>query len=107
MKTKHTATPWATRSEGPQWFVHQSSNEWELICNTLHGNDEANAKFICRAVNSHEKLLEALKPLAEQDCDSWGCEYTIGYETKRFPDHNCPPARARTAITKAEGGNHE
>ena len=46
-------------------------------------------------------LLEALRPLAEQDCESWGCDCTVGYKIKRFPDHDCSPRKARAAITKA------
>jgi len=42
----------------------------------------------------YPKLVESLRPLAEQDCESWGCD--IANES-----HLCPPTGARTVLTEA------
>ncbi len=65
MKTKpqHTPTPW--QIEYQKIVDSQPSSGYnfnKIIAHPGHQDDwEANAKFIVRAVNSHEVLLNALK----------------------------------------------
>lgn len=69
MKTPHTPTPWATdyntrenrfqlRSEKTGSFGH--FHGWSSDGVTTEEEDEANAEFIVRAVNSHQALVDAL-----------------------------------------------
>ena len=58
MKTKHTPTPWlmaVNESEGFSLYGDNGKAYLATIGNYL--NDEANAAFIVRAVNSHDKLV--------------------------------------------------
>jgi len=41
--------PVTAESFGDQWLIKDA--EGDFVCNTLHGNDEANAKFIAEALN--------------------------------------------------------
>jgi hypothetical protein len=60
-----TPGPWSAQPlDDPQWGVH-GSGEWELVANTLHGNDSTNAKFIAAA----PAMAEALAKFVEV-CDS-------------------------------------
>jgi len=75
--TKHTPTPWVKS------IVQFDKSEWAKLWNKnqiciakgiditaiVYGPDdqeEANAAFIVRAINSHEELLQALKDLARE-----------------------------------------
>ena len=61
-----------------------------------YAEDVANAKFIVRAVNSHDALLEALRKMLEH------CPCS---PKERFSGHriDCPVPEAEAAIDKAEG----
>lgn len=103
MSQQHTPGPWSVNEvfgtvEGPRG---------QEIC-AIHPADEsgrreprstaqANARFICTAVNSHADLLEALRAFVEQYAKLAG-----------FPDLTSPYSgafvAARAAIAKAEGG---
>jgi hypothetical protein len=53
-----TPGPWSARPlDDPQWGIH-GKGEWELVANTLHGNDSANAKLIAAAPVMAEALAE-------------------------------------------------
>jgi hypothetical protein len=58
----------------------------------LDDKEAANARFIVRAVNCHEELLEAVRPFA-----NYACELREG---ETCDCHNCA---ARAAIKKAGG----
>lgn len=71
---KHTPTPWATDgrmivqdAEGRKFFSGQPYIADCLVSAHYRedGSTGANARFIVRAVNSHEALLAALKDAAE------------------------------------------
>ena len=58
---KHTSGPWeATEWEDPTWIVRGDRGS-QFICQTLHGNDEANAYFIATAptMADYIKYVEA------------------------------------------------
>lgn len=101
---QHTPLPWrAGVFEDPQWAVRSGSSEFALVCLTSQGNDEANAKFIARACNCHDDLLEALKEmdaLVESLWDSvdWGSTFNLDISAL-----NLVPPKAKDAIAKAEG----
>jgi hypothetical protein len=40
-----------------------------------------------------DRLIEALEPLAYQDCDSWGCDLDDD-------EHDCPPENARKLLRR-------
>jgi len=71
MKHKHTATPWTKYKRMPGKCTIEISRlglrtviariDDDELCPEHHGHYEANAEFICRAVNSHDELVEALK----------------------------------------------
>ena len=72
MSTKHTPTPWRTRSgkEAPDDLIVFDKNGYS-ICDCAPGTPEmrwetgiANAAFIVLAVNSHAALVEALRSCA-------------------------------------------
>jgi hypothetical protein len=63
---EHTPTPWYADEdsrEGMEWNIHivQHDNPNNRVCfMTSDGPSEANAAFIVKAVNNHDKLVEAL-----------------------------------------------
>jgi hypothetical protein len=64
MDTKHTPLPWLTTKHGtpaysPQFGVY-AEGEPKDHCIVKGDSAEADSEFICRAVNSHYELLEAL-----------------------------------------------
>lgn len=62
-----TPGPWKARPlEEPQWGIHGES-EWELVANTLHGNDRVNATFISAAPAMAEALLSIWEHFAAID----------------------------------------
>jgi hypothetical protein len=76
-----TPGPWSAQPlDDPQWGVH-GSGEWELVANTLHGNDSTNAKFIAAGPDMAEALARCL-PDFEIDEDAHdghvACEISIG-----------------------------
>ncbi len=57
----HTPGPWTARMlDDPQWVVASSG---PLVCNTLHGNDEANARLIAAAPEMLDAARMAVKEL--------------------------------------------
>lgn len=74
-ETKHTPIPWKF---DPYWSlimagkteiaaVHAAITAGELAKRKRLDEAHANAKFICRAVNSHTDLLAALKLIADAE----------------------------------------
>ena len=59
----HTPTPWPT----PFWTndVNPGYREWWEIEGVAMFDKEADAEFARKAVNSHDKLVEALRALAD------------------------------------------
>ena len=61
--TKHTPTPWKVHPDVPNQIVTDGTEEF-FVADLDTGDideDNANAAFIVRAVNSYEKLLAILK----------------------------------------------
>jgi len=48
-----------------------------------------------------QEAREIVEELATQDCESWGCEH-IDDPCRNFPDHDCPPERARAWLKGGE-----
>ena len=42
--------PVTAQSFGDQWIIKDADGSF--VCNTLHGNDQANAEFIAKALNA-------------------------------------------------------
>lgn len=77
-KITHTPTPWYIREyntsliltdtglELIEYQLKHNKSDYEIV--TIHldsaDNGKANAEYICRAVNSHEGLVEALRKIA-------------------------------------------
>lgn len=70
----HTPTPWAEPfyevADGDQgWWIHNSKQGGEeyaiAVTFSLNPCGEADARFIVRAVNSHEGLVEALRKMLD------------------------------------------
>lgn len=88
---KHTEGPWTIKSSKANLAAGAPTDN-EIRCGNMvivrlgtfyTQEQEANARLIAAAPD----LLEALRPLAKQDCES----------------HDCPLQQARAAIAKAEG----
>ena len=47
----------------PQWKVCGAESEFDILCVTSQGDDEAKAKRIATALNNHKALVEALENL--------------------------------------------
>jgi hypothetical protein len=64
--TKHTPTPWILNNNGGG-DIFITDNDDKIIVESMDGEtrrlyeSEANAQLIIKAVNSHEKIVEALK----------------------------------------------
>jgi hypothetical protein len=54
------------------------------------------AAEIERLRDINAELIDALRPLVAQDCESWGCY------NSNDPYHDCAPERARATLAKAE-----
>lgn len=59
----HSTTPWHVTSGG---FI---DSETDRVACMFPGCETANAAFIVRAVNSHDRLIAALKTLDECYCE--------------------------------------
>ena len=55
---------WKVQGKEPYRIRDQDGT---LIAKTFEGDEKANAELIVKAVNSHDELVEALKPFAEID----------------------------------------
>lgn len=88
-ETKHTPGPWRVGDAGATVFGPKKPDGSlpEIIASRLKGD---NARFIVRAVNCHDELLEALRNIAN---DSRFWQLDSSYQEQ-----------ARAAIAKAEGG---
>lgn len=113
-ETKHTPGPWVTdeRHNYPCDIYANSENGEELIaiaCDLDDGGamtDEANARFIVRACNSHEELLAALKRLTAEIAGMIDIEEPELRRLLGNTNFACIQQRfleAREAIAKAEG----
>ena len=94
--TKHTPGPWVLKRFDECQTIVIGENMTLAIVSVGEGrpNGEANARLIAATPG----LLEALRPLAEMDCESWGCSHLEDEES-----NECEPRDARIAIAKAEG----
>lgn len=105
----HSPLPWTAEEEYPEdagergykpaWLIRPATQDdgmaygWRWL-------SEADAKFICRAVNSHHALLSALKDL--MGTDNCLCAHAVGIRE----DHDDECTRARAAIAHAEATPH-
>ncbi len=62
-QAKRTPTPWSLDEGRPGCFEICAADTLSIIAETLSKGvrDKANAAYIVRAVNAHEKMLSALK----------------------------------------------
>jgi len=66
MKIKHTATPWKINELGSSIVGKDFDGEYVRLLDIPDSDSplqQTEAKFIILAVNSHEKMLEALKDI--------------------------------------------
>ena len=96
--SEHTPTPWATKEE----MIHAEDGDGRTIATMNHhqrGHNDADAEFIVRAVNAHDKLLAVLEDLL----DDVYCVVDFGcpFEDPNNCMHTTVMA-ARAAIAKAE-----
>jgi hypothetical protein len=73
MSAQHTPTPWGAEPKGGKGsWIKGASGEWAaLSCGDEDATADANAEFICRAVNAHDDLVAALK-YARDKADEYG-----------------------------------
>lgn len=113
---EHTPTPWRVMPKAPSGGVYITGDETfqfdGRVCqqhvalttknygdNTSSvriGREEANAAFIVRAVNSHQRLVEALGEVMEW-IDNWSPPFA---DDDEWPDTE---EKARAALRAAEG----
>lgn len=86
---KHTPTPWQAKPFGDNaWVVMRGDMVLAVLSREDHPQwNEANAKFICRAANSHDALLEA--------CKAW-----MKVESEMRDKHPCPDLTLRAMWRK-------
>jgi hypothetical protein len=102
MKAEHTPIPWRLVKFAPMNVTAESKVVANCACysdNTadpeaLHDELLANAEFIVRACNSHDRLVEALKGLVECSPCQNGCA---------ADDMTCATRKAEAALAKAKG----
>lgn len=69
---KHSELPWYTSSMMGCHYIANDKNDIEsgvknsIVANLYGSQGQANAEFIVRCVNNHDKLVEALKTLIEE-----------------------------------------
>jgi hypothetical protein len=103
METKHTPGPWYVTISGLGVATtprRATANICDLVCDFTGISEDtedealANAEFIVRACNSHEKLLEACK---------WAAKSPHHPTCPQDGQHcNCHVGAAQTAIGEAE-----
>lgn len=107
---KNTPTPWSYDEDEQEIHAHDfidSAGDPAHICEMLRTPEKAkaNAEFICRAVNTHDELLEAAKKSGQviekmkevfMDKGSGPCKEAIKI-TNEFLEY------LEKAIAKAEG----
>ena len=62
-------------------------------------NDNAEADRDAERLELYPRLVDALRPLAEQDCESWECEAPPIQQP--WSEHFCEPGNARAALAVA------
>ena len=95
---KHTPTPWQA------WHVHRAHTGFRCAVNAIneHSTEQvgvcygadvtivrANAEFIVRACNAHDKLVEALESLVA-GIDRTECTCSDAYKARGLVDPSCP-----------------
>lgn len=97
--SKHTPGPWHIGGDPSQRWVEGPDANENVICDivprcaVMTPEDEANAEFICRAVNCHADLLAACRLALER------IESDIETDKRKTVDGNA----LRAAIAKAQG----
>ena len=100
---KHTATPWAWRGHADlNGLCHINAENKTIVQVWDFPEAEANAAFICRACNSHEALVEALKQSTALLED---IAFEMSNEAMQVAKYLCLPEieRNHTALKLAEG----
>jgi hypothetical protein len=114
-KTEHTPTPWQLLFGGvastPDWSIHPGATfkeavERDAICHLPETTTKtveqvgANAKFIVRACNAHEAMLDALKGVTEHYAEL----INSGDAGNWDPEQEAVIIKARAAVALAEKG---
>jgi hypothetical protein len=114
--SKHTATPWRARILGTvrEPTVEIVGPSGRVII-AWPGFDSSHvptrqqgqiARFVVRACNSHQEMVEALKAAVEASHTDGDCCCYCGNDLSAAPPgcvHGCPMNTARIALAKAEG----
>ncbi len=108
--TKHTPLPWTIDPTGDIGAWHIGSREYGPVvdlCDPMKGDQEANARFIVRACNSYEELVEAAKRALEAMESAWheleNGKATIGSQFIKREDMEARMGIVQAAIAKAKG----
>ena len=100
--TKHTPTPWYKDNSFINFdYTDSDGNRYHgTICELgLRGSiQSANAAFIVRAVNSHDRLVEALRGFVNLYLIADGRD-----EPKAIPDVLCQWRNARAILAELDG----
>lgn len=73
----HTPLPWTAieSQDSGLWYIETVAEEPILLASMIgslpNAENEANARLIVRAVNSHPALLAVCKEIAEHGTDDW------------------------------------
>lgn len=105
IESAHTSTPWRIKNSSSP-VAHERVRilgaDGESVASSAAyrsaGEAEANAEFICQAVNAHEALYSALKAIEKQ------FHKGVVVHTK-LPE--CPGCIARAALAISEKGNKD
>jgi len=95
---KHTPGPWKIDNTlDPEDEITIIDHHGRTIAEVEEWNDGGNAKFICRACNSHDDLVKACKLVLSNHAQRYGPNgYSIKFRKSEIE-------MIRQAITKAEG----
>jgi hypothetical protein len=95
---KHTPTPWPKpEHDSDSWPDDKSSLEWWEIPGICQCKKQADADLIWRAVNSHDKLVEALEAYEE-------LMGSFGSSTRGAPKARALTLQIRAALALAKKG---
>lgn len=106
--TEHLYLPYCSVPYGPNEFhIVDGGGDTVAVTKPVYGypgHDEKIAAHICRAVNSHDALVEACNELIKYTDHSSGCKSEQG--SKRWDETRCDchVVKARAALALAEGG---
>lgn len=112
-ETKHTPTPWKYLANvGPTKIVLLEQNGdtiFECIKNTRDSRMEANAAYIVKACNSHEKLVRDREALLKALKGALEALYneTHGQSDTHWIKTTKEQARSAIAAAESEAKNHE